>query len=111
MSNSNGTATAQTPKAKPVFETRLGRIKASVWANQTEAGIRHNVTISRLYKDDSGWQTSTSFGRDDLPLVAKIADRCLTWIFEHSSDGQPGNGQQPHGDQPRSAGHDPDVPF
>ena len=25
---------------------------------------------------------STSFGRDDLPLVAKIADQAHTWIFQ-----------------------------
>lgn len=37
-------------KAKPVHEVRLGRIKAAIWANETENGVRHNVTISRLYK-------------------------------------------------------------
>ncbi len=28
------------------------------------------------------WQDSTSFGRDDLPLVAKVADMAHTWIFQ-----------------------------
>jgi hypothetical protein len=60
----------------------LGRIRAAVWQNETENGTRHNVTITRLYKDGDTWKDSTSFGRDDLPLVAKIADMAHTWIFE-----------------------------
>ena len=32
---------------RPVYEVRLGRIKACVWANPTERGVRYNVTIAR----------------------------------------------------------------
>ncbi len=59
MVKSNGKAAANPPKVKPVHEIRLGRIKAAIWANETDAGLRHNVTISRLYKaDDGGWKRS-----------------------------------------------------
>lgn len=78
-------------KAKPVHEVRLGRIKAAIWANETENGVRHNVTISRLYKDGDEWKTSHSFGRDELPLVEKIADLAHAWIFQHGNDN--GEGQ------------------
>ena len=77
-------------KPKPVHEIRLGKIKAAIWANETDNGIRHNVTITRLYKDGDEWKTSTSFGRDELPLVGKIADMAHTWIFQH---GQESNGE------------------
>jgi hypothetical protein len=73
-----------TNKTKPINEIRLGAIKASVWENETETGIRYNVTVSRLYKDGDAWKRSESFGRDDLPLVAKVADLAHTWIFEQS---------------------------
>ena len=73
------------PKVKPVHEIRLGRIKASVWENETQNGVRHNVTISRLYKDGDKWKDSSSFGREDLPLVAKVADMAHTWIFQQGS--------------------------
>lgn len=68
---------------RPVHEVRLGRIKAAVWENETENGARHSVTITRLYKSDgdSTWKTTTSFNRDDLPLVAKVADMAHTYIF------------------------------
>ncbi len=70
---------------RPVHEIRLGRIKAAIWSNETESGIRHNVTIARLYKDGDQWKDSTSFGRDDLPLIAKVADMAHTWVYEHGS--------------------------
>ena len=75
----------QRPKKRPVHELRLGRIRAAVWENSTENGTRHNVTISRLYKDGDDWKDSTSFGRDDLPLLAKVADMAHSWIFEQSA--------------------------
>ena len=43
---------SKSKKAKPVHELRLGRIKAAIWANETDNGIRHNVTLSRLYKPE-----------------------------------------------------------
>lgn len=72
---------------KPTHEIRMGRIKATIWENSTEVGIRHNVTLTRLYRDGDTWKDSTSFGRDDLPLLGKVADLAHTWIFEQSSTG------------------------
>jgi len=66
---------------RPVHEVRMGRIKAAVWENETQNGSRHNVTFSRLYKDGDQWKDSQSFGRDDLPLLIKVADLAHTWIF------------------------------
>jgi hypothetical protein len=72
------------PGNKPVHEIRLGRIRAAVWLNNTENGPRYNVQITRLYKDQKDkWKDSTSFGREDLPLVAKVADMAMVWIYEN----------------------------
>ena len=71
---------------KPVHEVRFGRIKAAIWENATENGSRHNVTFSRLYKDGDQWKDSQSFGRDDLPLLAKVADQAHTWIFTQAQE-------------------------
>jgi len=59
----------KTNKTKPVHEVRLGTIKAAVWRNETEAGVRYNATFSRLYKDGDGSKSTDSFGRDDLPTL------------------------------------------
>jgi len=73
---------AEEPR-RPIQEFRLGRIKAAVWANETQLGTRYSVTIVRLFKDngEATWRTSTAFNRDDLPLVAKVADLAHTYIF------------------------------
>ncbi len=70
---------------RPAHEVRMGRIKAVIWANATASGTRHNVTITRLYKDGDEWKDSSSFGREDLPLVAKVADMAHTWVYENGS--------------------------
>lgn len=82
-------------KAGPVHEIRLGRIRAAIWENETQNGTRHNVTVSRLYKDGDDWKDSSSFGRDDLPLVGKVLDRCHSWIFDQQlASSSNGNGSQ-----------------
>ena len=76
-------------KSPPVHEIRLGRIRAAIWVNETQKGTRHNVTVSRLYKDGDDWRDSSSFGRDDLPLVAKVVDQAHDWIFgQNGRDGE-----------------------
>ncbi|MBI1315019.1 hypothetical protein GC176_27325 [bacterium] len=77
---------------RPVHEIRMGRIRAAIWANETEKGVRHNVTITRLYKDGDDWKDSPSYGRDDLLLVSKVSNQAHTWIFESESAEANGNG-------------------
>ena len=87
-------------KARPVHEVRLGRIRAAIWENETQNGIRHNVTVSRLYKDGDDWRDSTSFGRDDLPLVGKVVDQAHSWIFQQNGGTSNGNGDSVDGETP-----------
>ena len=68
----------------PVHEIRLGAIKAAIWQNDTQNGVRHNVTVSRLYKDGDDWKQTDSFGRDDLLLVAKVVDQAHSWILSEA---------------------------
>jgi hypothetical protein len=76
-------------KNKPAFEAKIGRIRGTVWRNDTEDGAFYNVTFSRLYKDEVGaWRDSGSFSRDDVLVLAKVADWVHTWIC------QEGNGER-----------------
>jgi hypothetical protein len=74
---------------KPVHEVRLGAVKAAVWKNQTDNGVRFNATFSKLYKDGNQWKNTESYGRDDLLLLAKVADQTHSWICEQGRE-QPG---------------------
>lgn len=74
-----------TQRSKPADEIRLGRIKATIWANRAADGdVWFSVEIFRLYQDAGQWHEATSFGRDDLPLVAKAADMAFAWIWSQS---------------------------
>jgi hypothetical protein len=90
---------SKSKKAKPVQEIRIGRLKAAIWANETEGGsIRHNVTFSRLFKlENEEWQDSSSFGRDDLLLLGKLADRVHSWIYKQTQE-QNGSSKEQNGD-------------
>lgn len=71
---------------KPVHEIRFGLIKASIWENATKNGKRFSISVCRLFKDGDTWRESTRYGRDDLPLLAKVADQAHTWIFEQRQE-------------------------
>ena len=83
---------AKNSSNRPVHEIRMGRIRAAIWANETEKGVRHNVTITRLYKDGDDWKDSSSYGRDDMPLVSKVSDQAHTWMYGPAAAESSGNG-------------------
>ncbi len=89
---------------RPVHEIRLGHIKAVIWANETEAGIRHNVSLVRIYRDGEKWATSETFGRDDLPLVSKVADLAHTWIYVETQNGISRSGSEDRENRASPAG-------
>ena len=66
---------------QPVDEIRIGRVKATIWRNGTDEQPRHNVTFGRLYKEADQWKTTQSFGRNDLLVLAKVADQAHSRIF------------------------------
>jgi len=71
---------ADAQRKKPVHEVRLGLIKAAIWENTVGDTLRYNVTIVRIYKTETEWKTSDTFGRDDLLVLAKVADQAHSWI-------------------------------
>lgn len=67
---------------KPLETIRIGSVQAAIWSNDTKYGPKHNATFERLYRDGDAWKSSSTFGRDDLLLLAKVADRTHTRITE-----------------------------
>ena len=57
-------------------------LPTAIWQNETEAGPRHNVVFPRLYKSDDEWKSTSSFGRDDLLVLAKVADQAHSLILQ-----------------------------
>jgi hypothetical protein len=75
-----------TGRARPVEEIRLGTIRAAIWRNETESGVRHNVTFERIYRDGDQWRSTKSFGPLHLLLLAKVSDQAHTWIHQQGRD-------------------------
>jgi len=78
-------------RQKPVHEIRLGLVRASIWENKSEYGVRYNVSLERLYpvkldENRRTWKSTSSFGRDDLLLAQKVLDRAHDWIFAQSTE-------------------------
>ena len=71
---------------KPVAELRIGTVKATVWENEVGGITRHNVTFSRIYRDEDQWKTTHSFGFNNLLTVAKLADQAHTLIAERNAE-------------------------
>lgn len=91
MSNNKTTTQTQQPKAetpnrKPIHEIRLSKVKAAVWQNTTDNGVFYNVTVSRLYHDGDHWKSSDGFGRDELPLLASVANQAWQWILQKQQE-------------------------
>ncbi len=73
----------QKTKDRPTHEVRIASIKAAIWRNDINTGgVRYNVTFSRLYRDEDQWKSTDSFGRDDLLVLAKVADEAHSWICQ-----------------------------
>ncbi len=75
----------QPQPARPVHEVRIGRVKAAIWGNDGEHGVRYSVSVCRVYKDQNQkWQSTESFGKDDLLVLAKVVDLAHTWISDQT---------------------------
>jgi len=118
MATKNGTrggaaTTQEAPKQRPAQTIRYGRLKATIWRQESDKCPWYCVVLARTYRDQAGnWQSSGSFGRDDLLLVAKLADQAHSWICrEMARDaGAEGNGQLAEDEE--GLGHETEpIPF
>ena len=68
---------------RPTVTVRIGAVKAAIWRNQAGERSRYNVTFSKSYRDAAGqWKTTQSFGRNDLLVLAKVADQAHSRIVD-----------------------------
>lgn len=78
------TTTTHKPNEKPVSRIRLGSVAIAIWRNADEKGrVWYSATADRSYQDAHGdWQHTSSFGRDELLLLGKVASLANTRIYE-----------------------------
>ena len=70
----------------PLRVLRLGRVKASIWENAAEDRPYYSVKFTRTYVDEQKqFKDSDSFGRDELLLLAKLADLAHTFVCDQAA--------------------------
>ena len=80
---------------KPVRVFRLRGVKVAVFENRSEQGTFYKTALQRIYKDGEEWKTTTSLGRDDLPVARMLLDRAWEWILETESGAGSEGTEQP----------------
>ena len=72
---------------KPVHQIRLSAIRAAIWLNRSRRTGESwfTVTVTRSYRDKEELKDTTTFRRDDLPIVSKVLEMAYTWIWEQSA--------------------------
>lgn len=75
--------------SKPVKVFRLRGVSASVFENHSKNDDRsvtfHKVSLQRTYKDGDEFKTTTSFGRDDLPVCVHVMQQAWAYILDAES--------------------------
>jgi len=86
MAASQPKAPEATGNQKPVKVIRLRGVSASIFANQAKSDGRditfHKVSLQRSYKDGDEWKQTSSFGRDDLPIVNLVLKRAWEFVLD-----------------------------
>ena len=105
-------ATQKPERQRPAHEVRIGRLRATIWANQHETqGTWYSITLTRSYKDGSGqWKTASSFGRDDLLVLGEISRQAFHWIHRQYQQ-KNGAGQQEEEQNASTQEPEGDIPF
>jgi len=87
LKNTKKNEAAETKKP-PADKIRVGLVTATIWENETEKGLFHNVTFERRYRDGEGnWKSSHSYNTEDLLALAKAADLAHSKIIEARNGG------------------------
>jgi hypothetical protein len=69
---------------KPVHQHRSGALSASIFAREHNGETFYSVQTQRAFTRDDGktWEYSSSFNRDDLPMVAALVTEAWRTIMK-----------------------------
>jgi hypothetical protein len=70
---------------KPIRTFRLRGVKVAVFENKTEQGAYYKTALQRIYREGEEWKTTTSLGRDDLPVARLLLGRAWEFILDLES--------------------------
>jgi hypothetical protein len=62
-------------KPRPVEKLRAYPVQAAIWRNESENGVFHSVTFSRVYKDGDDYKDVDSYSGTQLLQLAHLAPK------------------------------------
>lgn len=72
-----------TPTNGPIDSLRDGSLKASIWGNRNENGVRYSVDLTRSYTDEQGvWHDSRSLSNGELLRGARLLERAYDRVLD-----------------------------
>lgn len=85
--------------AQPLKKFRAGQVSAAIWENQATVNGKQvtmlKATVERRYKDkDGNWQSSNSYGRNEIPLVVHCLARAFGAIIDEEQNNSNGVEEQ-----------------
>ena len=80
----------------PIAKFQAGQVSAALWENQVEIKGKTvtllKATVQRRYKDRDGkWQSSGSFGRNEIPMAIYCLQKAFEKIIEKQKDSSNGD--------------------
>lgn len=83
-------ANSEAKTNKPVKIMRLRGISASIFANPAKTkgnddSTFYKVSIQRTYKVDDEFKTTSSFSRDDLPIVSLLSQKAWEFVLKEEA--------------------------
>ncbi len=74
----------------PLKKFRAGQISCALWENEAKVNGRMvrmlKATVERRYKDKNNeWQSSGSFGRNEIPLAIYCLEKAFEAIVDEQS--------------------------
>ena len=84
---------------QPVKKFKAGQVNCALWENEITVNGRivskMNATLERRYKDKNDkWQSSNSFGRNDIPLAIYCLEKAFEMMLEERSANGNGVGEE-----------------
>ena len=73
---------------KPVRVFRVRGVKLSVFENHAKDAVCHKITLVKIYREGEAWKTSSSLGRDDLPIAQLLLGKAWDFILTAENGGE-----------------------
>ena len=69
-------------KNQPIYKIKSGAMAASIWRKDGNNGPWYQADVQRAYLgQDEKWHYTTSFSRDELPVVLVLLQMAYGWIL------------------------------